>query len=240
MNKGFENENKIFTALNGKHFNELNRNLQNLIISSFNNQNGTIVCIKEGGNKKSDIKIKINREEHTFSIKIGSGNSVHQEHVESFVEYLEKNFKLDKSTKKDILLFIWGDGTVTGKGKKENRISASEFIKKYPEKIKNIQELFNKSKRKLIKRFLIQGVNNSKSIDFIYYGDDKNGICKSSKNVLKYIIENESNGAISIGKLTFQAWNRNINGGIASENKRGVIQLKWGTMKQDIMDIKDE
>ncbi|MFB0923981.1 MAG: hypothetical protein QMB65_01655, partial [Vicingaceae bacterium] len=42
---------------------------------------------------------------------------------------------------------------------------------------------------------------------------------------------------MSIGVLTFQAWNRNINGGNKSEKKRGQIQLKWGGLKEDIKQI---
>ena len=42
---------------------------------------------------------------------------------------------------------------------------------------------------------------------------------------------------ISVGILTFQAWNRNINGGNKSEHKRGQIQLKWGGLKDDIKKI---
>ena len=41
----------------------------------------------------------------------------------------------------------------------------------------------------------------------------------------------------SVGGLTFQAWNRNINGGDKSENKRGVVQLKWGNIGRDLLNV---
>jgi len=58
--------------------------------------------------------------------------------------------------------------------------------------------------------------------------------------MVDWIASHNSKGAISIGKLTFQAWNRNINGGDKSEQKRGVIQLKWGSIKDDIKVIANE
>ena len=133
---GFENEDRIIEALNGKMFEDLDENLQQLIISSFSNYGAVIECIKQAGQNKSDLKISIDNESHTYSIK--------------------------------------------------------------------------------------------------------KGVCCKSENIVDWIANNNSKGAISIGKLTFQAWNRNINGGDKSEKKRGVIQLKWGSIKDDIVVIANE
>ncbi len=87
---------------------------------------------------------------------------------------------------------------------------------------------------------MIEGVQSNSSAEYVYYGTVEDGVCCKSDKIVEWIANNNSKGAISIGKLTFQAWNRNINGGDKSEKKRGVIQLKWGSIKDDIVMIANE
>jgi len=237
---GFENEDRIIEALNGKAFESLTANVQELIKSSFSNYVGVITAIKQAGLNKSDLKISIGNESHTYSIKKGTGNSIHQEPIEPFLEFLAQNYGIGEEMKNNLRLFIWGDGTLNGKGNVSDRLKVGEFKKQYPEVIILIQNFFNSIKEPLIKRFLIEGVQSNSSAEFVYYGTDQNGICCKSDKIVDWIANNPSNGAISIGKLTFQAWNRNINGGDKSEKKRGVIQLKWGSIKDDIQVIANE
>ncbi len=237
---GFENEDKIIEALNDKPISKLNQNLQQLVKTSFSNYNGTIKAIKQAGQNKSDLKISIGNESHTYSVKKGTGNSIHQEPIEPFLEFLAQNYAINKEIKNNLKLFIWGDGTLDGSGNVANRLSAPQFKKQYPQIIESIQNFFNSIKKPLIKRFLIEGVHSNSSAEFIYYGTVENGTCCKSDKIVDWIVNNSSKGAISIGKLTFQAWNRNINGGDKSEKKRGVIQLKWGSIKDDIVVISNE
>jgi len=231
---GFDNENIIRESLHNKKITELNSNLQQFIKDSFSIYDDVILCEKQAGQNKSDLKITIGNESHTYSLKKGTGNSIHQEPIEPFLKFLDDKYSLSESLKNDLRLFIWGDKTLDGSGLVEDRLKVSEFKKVYPSSIENIQYFFLNVEKDLIKRFLIDGVTSNSSAEFIYYGDVENGICCKSDKVLDWILENKSNGAISIGKLTFQAWNRNINGGDKSEKKRGVIQLKWGSIKNDI------
>ncbi len=237
---GFENEDRIIEALNGKTFESLTPNLQELIKSSFSNYNSVIVAVKQAGQNKSDLKISIGNESHTYSIKKGTGNSIHQEPIEPFLEFLAQNYGIEEEMKNNLRLFIWGDGTLDGKGKISDRLSAPQFKKRYPHIIDSIQNFFNSIKEPLIKRFLIEGVQSNSSAEFVYYGTAQSGVCCKSDKIVDWIANNRSRGAISIGKLTFQAWNRNINGGDKSEKKRGVIQLKWGSIKDDIRIIANE
>jgi len=234
---GFDNEDKILEDLSGKQFYQLNENLQKMIKNSFVNYEGTIQCIKQAGQNKSDLKITIGDESHTYSIKKGTGNSIHQEPVEPFLEFLAQNYGIDEQMKNSLRLFVWGDNTLDGSGRVVDRLSAPQFKKKYPEVVEAIQQFFNTIKNPLIKRFLIEGVQSNSSAEFVYYGTVEDGVCCKSDKIVDWIANNDSKGAISIGKLTFQAWNRNINGGDKSEKKRGVIQLKWGSIKDDIVVI---
>lgn len=242
--QGFINEDEMKVEIDGKKVSQLNKNIKAFIIDIFDIQNKKdlnkiVLCKKKGGQNKGDVEISIGDKTKMISIKMGTGNSVHQEPVEDFIKYLNINFKSEEDISNELRLFIWGDQTLDGTGKVEDRISASKFKEKYPDVVKKIQKYFHQFKADLIQRFVLNGKDNDLSIDYIYYGNKDCGKWVSSKKLLTWLSheDNVSNGAISVGALTFQAWNRNINGGDRSENKRGVIQLKWGTMGDDIMNI---
>lgn len=238
---GFDNEDLIKNALNNKKFTDLNENLKNLIKQCFSNYNGMISCEKQAGQNKSDLKISIGSESYTYSIKKGTGNSVHQEPVDKFITFLKVNYSLSDELGNDIRFFIWGDNTFDGKGRLSDRLNAPTLKKTYPELIERINSFFTPIKKDLIKRFVIDGADcSSFSSDFIYYGNELEGICCKSEKALDWLASNDCNGAIPVGRLSFQAWNRNINGGTASEKKRGVVQLKWGNIREDIEKARDE
>ena len=231
---GFENEDRIIEALNGKIFESLTANLQELIKSSFLNYNGVIVAVKQAGQNKSDLKITIGNESHTYSVKKGSGNSVHQEPIEQFIHFLELNYTISKDLENDIRFFIWGDGTFDGKGKKEDRLDQNQLKKLHEPLLQRINIFFENIKDDLIQRFVFDGANTSiHSAEFIYFGTEKKGICIPAKNAFNLISKNKSTrAAISVGVLSFQAWNRAIKKDSKSEHKRGQIQLKLGSLER--------
>ncbi|MEK6891163.1 MAG: hypothetical protein AABX03_03410 [Nanoarchaeota archaeon] len=241
--EGFKNEKKIINYLNGKQFKELNSSWKIFLATLFSKsipENTKIVSFEKAGQNKSDVAIQIDNTIKTISVKSGTGNSVHQEPIEDFIYFLSNSYNISNSLANDLRLFIWGDETFDGKGKVEDRLSASKFKKKYPIVIERIQNFFDQYNDDLIKRFVVTGLKSQSSPDYIYYGNKNKGVWKKSKKVLGWLCDkaNESKGAISVGGLTFQAWNRNINGGNKSEKKRGVIQLKWGSIGKDLKKIK--
>jgi hypothetical protein len=125
-----------------------------------------IIATKQAGQNKSDLKISIGNESHTYSIKKGTGNSIHQEPIEPFLEFLTQNYGIDEEMKNNLRFFIWGDGTLDGSGKVSERLSAPQFKKRYPHIIDSIQNFFNSIKKPLIKRFLIEGVQSNSSVKF--------------------------------------------------------------------------
>ena len=246
--EGFDNETIIINELNEKKFECLNENLKDFLQFMFDNlleDEDMILCTKKAGQNKSDIKITSKENSHTVSIKSGTGNSVHQEPIEDFISFLKEKYNISNEIGNDLRKFIWGDKTLDGSGNVEDRLSASQFKKQYLQVVERIQSFFYIHKKDLLKRFVIEGPKSTSTPEFIYYGDIDLGCWEKSEKVLNWLAndDNESNGAISVGRLTFQAWNRNINGGNKSEHKRGVIQLKWGSIGEDlnlIMRNKDE
>lgn len=237
QNRGFKNEKKLIKALHNHCIEALNPNLQRLILKTFHTTTGTIKCKAVKGNHKSDIEISIGKEKHSYSIKMGKANSIHQESLHKFIQFLEREHKLKEPIKSYIQEFIWADGTINGLGKVTERISSRTFKKKHPDKIKAIQNYFNTLSTALIERFLITGVSNHTPAEYLYYGTVKQGYVCSTKDALQWLVQKKGRGVLSIGKLNFQAWNRNLKGKPKSEHKRGFIQIKWGGLKKEIQKI---
>ncbi len=240
--EGFENEREICKELNGRKFMNLNENLTHLIKWLFPDigEKDKIICTQEGGANKSDLLINVENKKFKnkrISVKKGSGNSVHQESIEDFLVFLEKEFKVNQKFKADLQFFIWGDYTQNGSGNRDNRMSAVELEKKFPELIRRIKIFMNHHRRTLIYRFVIIGSKSTSAPDAIYYGDKNKGIWADSKKILDFLSESKSRSVIPVGGLTFQAWNRAIKKDGRSEHKRGVIQLKWPSIKKDLSNL---
>jgi len=237
------NEEKIRIAIDGKKYFELNENLKSFIkyvcpeITSLNN----IRCHKIAGHNKCDLEIIIRNKAYKVSVKKGKANSVHQEPIESFIDFLENTYGISESLANDLRFFIWGDETLNGNGKKVDRKNATQLKKIYPDRIKNIHIFFENNKEDLIRRFLLTGVDGD-SIDFIYYGDEIDGLWANKQTVSSIASDSSKNSraVIPIGDLTFQAWNRALAKNTKSEHKRGQIQLKWGSLSKRLKKIKNE
>jgi hypothetical protein len=241
---GFDNEKEILGAINGKKFVELNANLQTFIKDIFNFDvvcDDIISCEELGGINKPDIKVIFCGEIRHVSIKKGSGNSMHQEKLSDFIPFLNQKYSASIGIKNDVALFIWGDGTFDGSGNISSRLGATQFAVNYMEEIVELKVFFKEHKRELLKRFVIKGIKNGPSVDYIYYGTVEEGYWITAENAIDWLCEeeHEAKGVIAVGGLTFQAWNRNIKGIDRFENRRGQIQLKWGAIGKDIKNISE-
>ena len=233
----FNNEDEIINTLKCVSYQNLSSDLKKALIKINDGVTpNALSAEKYGGSNKADLAIVMDNKKYFVSVKKGTGNSVHQEPIEDFIIFLKTNFEDDISVFNDLRHFIWGDGTLDGTGNVENRISASKYKSEFPNKVKNIQDYFNKHKKELLERFLINGAVSNKKADYLFYGDINNCKVVSDEDMIKFAF-NVNKRPISIGVLTFQAWNRNINGGNKSEHKRGHIQLKWGGLKDDIKNL---
>ena len=243
------NELKLVEEIDGKSFSQLNNNLKEFIkfISSDNNisiSNNTILHAKYEKNVKlkQDFYVYINDNEYAVSLKMGSGNSVHQEKCEDFIEYIKKNLNASDDVCNDFRFYLWADGTLDGTGSKEKdadgnimcRFSAREFREKYPEKYVNLQKFVDENKRDLIKRFIFVGRHNSK-VDYVYHGNVLDGYWLSSSEIIEMNMREIEANNLHVGKLSLQSWNISRQGN--SEHKRGQLQVKYSQMKNDFFEL---
>ena len=136
---GFENEDELIEYLNSKKIKDLNSNMKDFIFFIFGNidEENIIQATSGKSGQKPDMIITINNVIKRISIKKGTGNSVHQEKVDVFVEFLE-SINISNETINKLLKFHWGDGTSDGTG--SQRISSSDYKQQFPEEIEMINK----------------------------------------------------------------------------------------------------
>lgn len=253
---GNNNEHNIVRMLNGKRYKELNINLKKFIEYICKNKkiaidDSTIVNAKFEKNSKlkQDFYIEIKDQCFGISLKMGLGNSTHQEKIEDFIEYLKKEFNASEELCNDWKFFAWADGTTDGTGdvtknadgKIITRFTGAEFKKKFPEKRANLQNFLNQYEKDLIERFLFLGRHGSQ-VDFLYHGTALDGTWISKEKIINFLLGNslklKNNKTLSIGRMSVQVWNVSRSGN--TEKKRGQIQIKYSTMKSDMNIIMKE
>lgn len=242
---GFDNEECLRSALNGNKVTDLNSNLKEFInfLSEDFTKKDTISCEKEAGANKSDLVIRIgSKGPFRVSVKKGQANSVHQEPIEDFISYIKSEFGADEELCNDFKQFIWGNGTLNGTGKKEDREGVPQLKKSMSRGIERMRCFLEKHKRALVTRFLIEGLKSTKRPDAVYYGTPNDGLWAWFDKAIDFLCdkENESKSVLPVGGLTFQAWNRAIKEGSVSDKKRGDVQSKWTAVEKHLRKIMNE
>jgi hypothetical protein len=234
---GFENEEQIKETINSLPFENLSTDLKNVLKKLNSGIIPKIISAKKiGGKAKPDLSIKLDSNVFFISVKKGSGNSVHQEKLETFIPFVE-NLGASVDIINAIKLFIWSDGTINGSGEITNRKNVKEMANAYPSELKIVQCFFNTHKKPLIHRFITTGIYNYDKVTHLIYGDKNNIYGAPIENIELFLSSQVTNASLSVGKLSFQAWNVVKNGNPNTENRRGQIQLKWGGLKNDILKI---
>ena len=240
---GFQNENNIINYLNNSKYNELNSNIQKFIKFLYPKVKSDDIIYAFPGiiGQKPDMIININSITKYISIKIGNGNSVHQESIDLFINFLT-SLNLSERAKIELLKYHWADGTTNGTGK--IRVSSAEYKLSHQKELRIINNEVNKSEflRPIATRILFKGKDyNYDLVDAIYYGDVLNGHWASRSEILRYFTSrNFYSDSIHFGPLNYQIWNRCLNLNPNTENRRSVMQVKWGSLLQDLMNIESE
>lgn len=245
---GNSNETEISNYLNGKKVKDLNLTMKEFIKYvcetkkiAFDDNTEIKAEYVKNNKLKQDIYLTIADTKIGVSLKMGSGNSCHQEKIEDFITFIQNNCSASNEICDLWRFFIWADGTTDGSGSMKkgadgkilSRFNAAEFKKRYPNKRRKLQCFLDSNKAVLIERAIFIGKHDS-DVEFVYHGTYKQGRWISKKEVIDFLVKQQpkSNRAcLTIGSLTVQAWNVSLSG--KTEHKRGQIQLKYGTMKED-------
>src|SRR5699024_3932128 len=101
---GNKNEELLVKYLDGKKLSDLNTNMNsfiNFIIQdkeiSFSKKDTILSYLVTNNKFKQDIIIVLQGEEYNVSVKMGAGNSVHQEKIEDFINYLKYVYNISET-----------------------------------------------------------------------------------------------------------------------------------------------
>jgi hypothetical protein len=126
-------------------FEEINPNLQHFLMDVFKGyslKGKRIHAIRSRINVKPDFYLHVDDipKEVYASVKKGSGNSVHQESLTSFVDFL-KTIGATNEVIDSLKLFHYGDGTTNNTGR--IRLSATQFVKSNPDVVMAPNDFFS-------------------------------------------------------------------------------------------------
>ena len=232
-NKGFKIEKQLVQNLNGNCFAELDKNHKKIIKKSFEkfNENKKITCSSVAGINKPDFEIKIENKKNSYSFKTGSGNSIHQESLKTFLAFCRTLEGSSQNLIECIKFFIWTDGTTDGTGRIQDRMKKEVLREKYPEKLSVIKKFFFKNKIRIIERILFSGRKSNKTDYFIYKKEDDSYIIEKGNKVLEKF-ENSESRIYGLGSISFQTWNPALKG--QTKKPRNVVQFKWSKIEKDL------
>lgn len=147
---GNKNELDFVNAFNGG-LKALNTNLKEFVKYICENENIDYESIEKIGAEyekntklKQDFYIIINNKKYGISLKMGSGNSVHQEKCEDFIEYIKEEFDADDDMCNIWRFFLWADGTIDGTGSKEKDLEGN-IISRFT--LKDFKKIFLKREK---------------------------------------------------------------------------------------------
>lgn len=241
INKGFVNENEFIEYFNGKSFVELNENFKDfvLFITDDDTLNEKFLCKKGKGGQKPDVILTVGNKKYFISLKVGSGNSVHQEMFSEFLLFLD-SIGFSKKGLDFLKEFHYADGTLNDTGRE--RLSSVEFCKKFPEKVYLLNKELNKKefKQSILNRVLFQGKSESyDKAEFIYHGTIEKGYWAKSTEIINFDAKIKNN-CVHVGNLTYQPWGRNQNFNAVHPERRYVSQFKFGGCEQILKQIREK
>ena len=248
-NTGLYNEDKIQTVLNKKRYNVLPNHWKTMLefiygtkTLKFLNRLKKVKCTRTSNYIKPDLIVTFAGLDSYISVKSGKCSNLHTEKVDTFLTFL-MSLGISKETIKTILLCHYGDGTLNGTGK--IRKDFHELYYSYKQRIIDANDELNNSTdfiKKVIRRIAFQGVDeNSKTAEYLYYGDEEFGTMVSANQVYKYIDRKPHNWDfyenIHIGPIVLRPHGRYAHKAVISERRHNEIQCHWPNLHADLLYI---
>lgn len=236
MQKGIQNEINFKNLLDNKKVYQLPNEVQEILFFIFENitLRSTVYCWRSKYNEKADIKIKINGVIKGISIKSGKFCSMHQENIKKFYPFL---LKIGVDNKVIELFDKYLKGIINNK-----KVSAAEYIEKFPKDVDVIRNKFNEYyiKINLIIRFIFQGTEIQKyDCDALIYGTPESFIWATKKEILEYLVNYQiiKESFINISALNIKCYDRNLRNNPLRIEQQDSIQIKWYSIEDDLKNI---
>ena len=243
INPGLRKEEEIVLALDNKRVDELKQNFRYLLREMFGplDDNEVVHANLVGGYQKPDFYIEYKYRRIFVSMKSGGAKIVHQEKLETFIEFLKEK-GVSKTCIEIFLLHHFGDGTTDGTG--DERLSYSELQYRYKDKIRWFNKEVNVDKdlvAAVIDRCVFTGSQPGNiPADCIYFGDKNYGSICSREQVRKHMFWKSwlYMDNLHIGPLQFRPHARLLE---KRENEEGRMKVDawWANLEADISFISE-
>lgn len=218
---GFSNEQQIVEEINRENPNSNIKSFEQFLSEKEDLEAESLHAeLVSNNNYKADITIEAEGRSIGVSIKEGSSNSVHQEKIENFNDYIQGDDQIDGATDEVVKYFEWFINS------KKN---ATTLKQNHSERLDILKQFLDINSMVLAERFVKTGDKDRKEAEYLYYGTSEEGCwAETDKALAKAVSRNNGRATLPIGSLTLQAWNR------TNEEKRYTLQVKWGRIEKDL------
>lgn len=235
----------IINELSEKSYVELNDNFKKFLNYITNKENVSLnesellsVLPISSNNQKQDFVLGFSDISVTIRVKTGDNNSVHQEKIAYFTEYLEK-LGASSEVCDAFRLLVWSDGTLDGTGPLSSRMTLQTLLTNYPNEKRIMTNFLQKEQLSILKRALSSGRQEGSKVDYYYHGNTNLGVWASCPEMIKFHKKHPigKSTLLPVGRLEVQSWNVSLNGLPTTEEKRGSIQFKYTSLESDLRNI---
>lgn len=243
-NYGFKNEYEFVELFNHRYYSELDDNSKLFLKELFENvsDDEEIICWKNKFLQKADIYVKYKNCVKGISLKCGNDNSVHQESIECFRQYLEK-IGIPYKIIEYYVSYQYGYMR-----DENNKIDFNKSLssKEYKQFFQNELDEFNKRINKtriiidMIDRFIVRGRNSDYDIDALICGKVDDYVWILKYDLYDLILSKKCNEYTSphIACLTIGPKKRNLGGNSNNPGDRYCVCVRWNFIRESILEFK--
>ena len=236
---GYVIEEEMCLALHRKLVKDLSTHLRFILEELYGplEANEMVECYATESFIKPDINIYYKGIRKGVSIKTGACDVLHDEYIDTFVNYL-REIGVSEKTQRTYLLYQFGDGTTDGTGKR--RMDGEEVRKQYYSLLEDDKKEINENYdfiEKIVERVIFVGVNPDEfSADAVYHGDVYSGTIVTKRQIMRHIRRNRWTGyrSFNVGPLLLYPHARYAHSPVASEKRRNHINIKWPNLIRDM------
>jgi hypothetical protein len=241
MNPGIQNEYAFVKAIEGKKLAEMTPFIRLLLQRLFPVLEEDVVFHADKCNRlaKPDIYVSQGKTLRYLSIKSGHTDSIHFEGIRNFILFLRR-LGVSADTQKTLLLYHYGDGTMTGDGK--CRFSQQHVYFLFRERILRAEkELMNPPVWESLAQhcLFLGGKGRTSQVNFVVYGSAEKAILCSRQEILEFLMKTKPFplDTFHVGPLVFQPFLRDTYRQSVNSYKRDYLQVKWLGFERDLARI---
>ncbi len=242
-NNGLKNENDFVNYFNNKYFSEFDKNTQSLLKNIFDDvidDSMPIIAWKNKLQQKADVFIKFKNYIKGISIKSGKGNSMHQENLHDFEEFL-KSIYVPYYAVDNYTSFHFGyardkEGTrITSR-----KLGTYDYLNLFQKEVDSLNKYINKTRAmiSIIDRVVIKGRNSEYGIEALISGTPNNFIWISKDDLYDLFLakKNINYHVPHVSIITFGPKIRHVNDKMDRQDLFNVV-FRWKDPGKDISEF---